>query len=207
MRTPTSCAPRLGPGLLRYEQHRRTPRDYERTECPYDGVMVQWWDSLDRYRASREDPGRAGVRADAATLFAELYEVFTGEEMEVIAGPEDRGEPITKLICGVRHKPGMDLDEFHRYWWETHGPLNRDTPAVRKYFIRYEQNHRLPEDYARTECDLDGVTIEWFRSARDFFGMAVDPESRDVIRTDEENFLDPNGLLWMLTGPEHVVVG
>ena len=114
---------------------------------------------------------------------------------------------MTKLICGVRHKPGMDLDDFHRYWWEVHGPLNRDTPAVRKYFIRYEQNHRLPEDYARAGgSDLDGVTIEWFRSARDFFGMAVDPESRDVIRNDEENFLDPDGLLWMLTGPEHVVL-
>ena len=37
--------------------------------------------------------------------------------------------------------------------------------------------------------------------------MAVDPESRDVIRADEENFLDPNGLLWLLTGPEHVVLG
>jgi len=50
------------------------------------------------------------------------------------------------------------------------------------------------------------VTVEWFRSARDFFGMAVDPESRDVIRNDEDNFLDPSGLLWMLTGPEHVVL-
>ena len=40
---------------------------------------------------------------------------------------------------------------FHKYWWEVHGPLNRDTPAVRKYFIRYEQNHRLAEDYARTD--------------------------------------------------------
>jgi hypothetical protein len=100
----------------------------------------------------------------------------------------------------------MDLDEFHRYWWEVHGPLNRDTPAVRQYFIRYEQNHRLPQDYERDGCDLDGVTIEWFRSARDFFGMAVDPESRDVIRADEEKFLDPDGLVWMLTGPEHVVL-
>jgi hypothetical protein len=147
------------------------------------------------------------VRTDAAELFGDVLEVFTGEEMEVIAGPADRGEPVTKLICGVRHKPGMDLDAFHRYWWEVHGPLNRDTPAVRKYFIRYEQNHRLPEDYARDGgSDLDGVTVEWFRSARDFFGMAVDPESRDVIRDDEDNFLDPSGLLWMLTGPEHVVL-
>lgn len=192
--------------LLRYEQHRRTDRDYERTECVYDGVAVQWYDSWDGFWAMREDPRHATVLDDSQHLFSEVLEVFTEPEMEVIAGPEDRGEPITKLICGVRHKAGMDLDDFHRYWWETHGALNRDTPAVRKYFIRYEQNHRLAPDYARQDCDLDGVTIEWFRSARDFFGMAVDPESRDVIRNDEDNFLDPGGLLWMLTGPEHLVL-
>lgn len=192
--------------LLRYEQHRRTERDYDRAENPYDGVAVQWYDSWEGFWALRDDPRHAAVLADSAELFASVLEVFTGPEMEVIAGPPDRGEPITKLICGVRHRPGMDLDEFHRYWWEEHGALNRDTPAVRKYFIRYEQNHRLREDYERAACDLDGVTIEWFRSARDFFGMAVDPESRDVIRADEQKFLDPDGLLWMLTGPEHVVL-
>ncbi len=192
--------------LLRYEQHRRTARDYERPDCPYDGVAVQWYRSWEGFHAMRDDPRHAGVRADAGELFADVLEVFTGEEMEVIRGPADRGEPITKLICGVRRKPGMDREEFHRYWWDVHGPLDRDTPAVRKYFIRYEQNHRLPEDEDRAGCDLEGVTIEWFRSARDFFGMAVDPESRDVIRADEANFLDPSGLLWMLTGPEHVVL-
>ena len=141
------------------------PRDYERAECPYDGVAVQWYESWDAFWAMRDDPRHAAVRADAAELF--------GERARGVHRTRDGGhrrsrrprEPVTKLICGVRHKPGMDLDDFHRYWWEVHGPLNRDTPAVRKYFIRYEQNHRLPEDYARTGgSDLDGVTIEWFRS-------------------------------------------
>jgi hypothetical protein len=78
---------------------------------------------------------------------------------------------------------------------------------VRRYFIRYEQNHRLREDYERRpEVDLDGVTVEWFRAARDFFGMATDPDSRDVIRTDEQNFLDGDRLVYVLTGPEHVVL-
>lgn len=194
--------------LLRYEQHRRTARDYERPDSPYDGVAIQWYDSWDGYRAMRADPRHAAVLRDFGDLFTaeDVLEVWTAPEQVVIAGPEDRGTPITKLICGVRHKPGMDIDEFHRYWWEEHGALNRDTPAVRKFFIRYEQNHRLPSDYERKECDLDGVTVEWFRSARDFFGMATDPESRDVIRADEERFLDQDRLVWILTGPEHVVL-
>jgi hypothetical protein len=201
-----AASPAAAEHLLRYEQNRRTARDYERTECAYDGVAVQWYDSWEGFHAMRADPRHAAVRADAAELFGEVLEVFTDVEMEVIAGPEDRGEPITKLVCGVRHQAGMSLDDFHRYWWEVHGPLNRDTPAVRKYFIRYEQNHRLAQDYDRADCDLDGVTVEWFRSARDFFGMAIDPESRDVIRADEENFLDTDRLLWLLTGPERVVL-
>jgi hypothetical protein len=194
---------------LRYEQHRRTPRDYERTENAYDGVAIQWYDSWDGFRATRDDPRQAPIRADFDRLFAPgaVLDVFTEPEQEVIAGPADRGEPITKLVCGVRHRPGMALDDFHRYWWEVHGPLNRDTPAVRKYFLRYEQNHRLREDYERRpDVDLDGVTVEWFRSARDFFGMATDPDSRDVIRADEGNFLDVDNLVYVLTGPEHVVL-
>ena len=35
--------------------------------------------------------------------------------------------------------------------------------------------------------------------------MATDPESRDVIRTDEENFLDVDNLTWILTDAEEVV--
>jgi hypothetical protein len=101
----------------------------------------------------------------------------------------------------------MDVDEFHRYWWEEHGPLNRDTPEVARYMLRYEQNHRLREDYERRpEIAYDGCTIEWFRSARDFFGMALDPVSRDTIRADEEKFLDTSTLLYVLTGPEQVVL-
>lgn len=195
--------------LLRYEQHLRTPRDYERTDTPYDGVAIQWWDSWEGFTETSNDPRHAQVRADFEQLFAPggVLDVFTEPEQEVIAGPADRGEPITKLICGVRRKPGMDLEDFHRYWWEVHGPLNRDTPAVRRYFIRYEQNHRLRDDYERRpEVDLDGVTVEWFRTARDFFGMATDPESRDVIRADEENFLDGDRLVYLLTGPEQVVL-
>jgi uncharacterized protein (TIGR02118 family) len=194
--------------LQRYEQNRRKPRDYDRTDAPYDGAEVQWFDSWDGYQAMLADPRYGPVQEAESELFAteDLIEVFTEEEQVVIAGPDERPDRLTKLVCGVRRKPGMDLDEFHRYWWEDHGPLNRDTPAVRKYFIRYEQNHRLRSDYAREECDLEGVTIEWFPSTRDFFGMATDPESRDVIAADEQKFLDTDGLVWILTEAEETVL-
>jgi uncharacterized protein (TIGR02118 family) len=193
--------------LRRYEQNRRKPRDYDRAEVPFDGAEVQWFDSWDAYQAMLADARYEPVRAAESELFStdDLLEVFTAEEQVVIAGPDERPEQLTKLVCGVRKKPGMDRDEFHRYWWETHGPLNRDTPAVRQYFIRYEQNHRLPDDFARDGSELEGVTIEWFPSTRHFFGMATDPDSRDVIAADEQKFLDTDRLVWILTEAETVV--
>jgi uncharacterized protein (TIGR02118 family) len=193
--------------VLRYEQNHRKPRDYDRTDTPYDGAIIQWYESMDAVREMRSDSRYDQVTTDSAALLdlSQTLEVFTGNEQIVIAGPDVRDEPLTKLVCGVRKKPGMDRDAFHTYWWEVHGPLNRDTPAVRKYFIRYEQNHRLAEDYARTDVTLEGVTCEWFQSTRDFFGMATDPDSRDVIRADEENFLDPENLTWILTDAEEVI--
>ncbi|MGZ4691466.1 MAG: EthD domain-containing protein [Acidimicrobiia bacterium] len=193
--------------VLRYEQNHRKPRDYHRTDTPYDGAIIQWFDSLDAVHTMRTDSRWEEVRADAATLLDvdKTLEIFTENERVVIAGPDVREEPLTKLVCGVRRKPGMDREAFHKYWWEVHGPLNRETPAVRKYFIRYEQNHRLEADYARTEVDLEGVTCEWFPSTRAFFAMATDPESRDVIRADEENFLDTDNLTWILTEAEEVI--
>jgi uncharacterized protein (TIGR02118 family) len=193
--------------VLRYEQNHRKPRDYDRTDTPYDGAIIQWFESMDSVREMRSDSRWDEVQTDAASLLdvGQTLEVFTENEQIVIAGPDVREEPLTKLVCGVRKKPGMDREDFHKYWWEVHGPLNRDTPAVRKYFIRYEQNHRLAEDYARTDVTLEGVTCEWFPSTRAFFAMATDPDSRDVIRADEENFLDPENLTWILTDAEEVI--
>lgn len=193
--------------VLRYELNHRKPRDYDRTDTPYDGAVIQWYESLDAVRDMRSDSRYAEVTLDSASLLdtSRTLEVFTHEEQIVIAGPDERPEPLTKLVCGVRKKPDMDRDAFHTYWWEVHGPLNRDTPAVRRYFLRYEQNHRLHEDYERTDVTLEGVTCEWFPNTRVFFAMATDPESRDIIRTDEKNFLDVDHLTWILTDAEEVV--
>ncbi len=193
--------------VLRYEQNHRKPRDYDRTDTPYDGAIIQWFESMDAVHEMRTDSRWAEVQADATALLdtSKTLEIFTGEEQIVIAGPDVRPDPLTKLVCGVRRKPGMSREDFHQYWWEVHGPLNRDTPAVRKYFIRYEQNHRLESDFARTDVDLEGVTCEWFPSTRDFFAMATDPDSRDVIRADEDNFLDSDNLTWLLCDAEEVI--
>ena len=70
-RTPSSFAknPAVQDHVLRYEQNHRKPRDYDRTDTPYDGAVIQWFDSLDAVRddADRLPLGR-GPRPTSATL-------------------------------------------------------------------------------------------------------------------------------------------
>ena len=99
--------------VLRYEQNHRKPRDYDRTDTPYDGAVIQWFESMDAVREMRSDSRWDEVKADVATLLDvdKTLEVFTGNEQIVIDGPDVREEPLTKLVCGVRKKPGMDRDD------------------------------------------------------------------------------------------------
>ena len=92
------------------------------------------------------------------------------------------------------------------YWLEQHGPLNRDDAAIRRFFLAYEQNHRLRSDYDRPGCDVDGVTIQTFESASKFFEMAMDPIYEARIHPDELKFLARDNLIWMLTDAEDVIV-
>lgn len=208
VRTVTEHA--VGGGhLRRYQQHRRTARDSDaRPLVPYEGVEVEWydsWEGLLETEAGAEPGAVTGTDGDLVDPKRSLV-LVTEPEHVVIAGPSPRPAGLTALACPVRRRPGMDVEEFHRYWRDVHGPLNADTPAVRRYFVRYEQNHRAPADYERRpDVDFDGCTIEWFRQARDFFAMVSDPDTRDLIAADEARFLDPEGLVWILTDGGDVV--
>jgi hypothetical protein len=117
-----------------------------------------------------------------------------------------KGSKGASYVCAVRRKPGMDLDEFHTYWLEQHGPLNRDDADIRRFFLAYEQNHRLRSDYDRPGCDIDGVTIQTFASASKFFEMAMDPIYEARIHPDELKFLARDNLIWMLTDAEDLIL-
>ena len=39
--------------VLRYEQNHRKPRDYDRADCPYDGAIIQWFESVEMIVSER----------------------------------------------------------------------------------------------------------------------------------------------------------
>ena len=112
---------------------------------------------------------------------------------------------MIKLICVVKRNPSLSVEEFHDHWRGRHARLISETPGVADRIVRYEQNHRSTEDYKRGG-DFDGVAIQWFDSMDDFVAMVVDPEYQAHVAPDERELLDLDGLVWILTEEEEVVI-
>ena len=110
---------------------------------------------------------------------------------------------MVKLICFVRRKPGMEAEEFHRYWREEHGPLVASTKSG-GHALRYEQNHRVRDHW--DQPGYDGVTEQWFRSVDDFFA-SLQEDDYHLIEEDIAEFIDVDSLEWMLTDEAEVIVG
>jgi len=87
-------------------------------------------------------------------------------------------------IVLLRRRPGMDIDEFHRYWREIHGPLAAKLPGLRKYV----QAHVIP-DQSQADESYDGIAELWFDSPEAFHAAIASPEGQ-AARADFPNFLD-----------------
>ena len=62
---PLIAASRSGSHVVRYEQHPRPLEDYDGDGDPgFDGVTVQWFDSMDAYRAHMSEPDFPEIWAD-----------------------------------------------------------------------------------------------------------------------------------------------
>jgi uncharacterized protein (TIGR02118 family) len=81
----------------------------------------------------------------------------------------------------VNEKPGMDRAEALRYWRDTHGPIVRKVPGVR----RYVQQHAVaaPEG----EPPFLGVASLYFDDQEAFGAAAASPEFAAAIE-DVANF-------------------
>ena len=116
---------------------------------------------------------------------------------------------MIKLVCFFRRRPGMSRDDFHHHWLESHGPLIAGTPELARHLVRYEQNHRLPEDYERDAGGppgFDGCTVQWLESMDEFLGFVREPKYAELIAPDEGRFLDRESITLLFTGEEDVKI-
>jgi hypothetical protein len=112
---------------------------------------------------------------------------------------------MIRLTVFVRRKAGMDTDAFHARWRQ-HGHAIASRPDVARYVRRYEQHHRSASDKG-IGTDHDGVAMQWFDTVDDFVALLRDPVYTDWMKHDEEEFLDRDALVYLLTDEPEVYIG
>lgn len=106
-----------------------------------------------------------------------------------------------KLFAFVKRRETMSREEFLDYWHNSHGPLIRDEPELRRHLIGYEQHPAREGD----RSGWDGVAVQTFASWDDFIAMLSGPAA-EIMRNDEAKFLDTSSTKVVFTGPPVRVV-
>lgn len=112
---------------------------------------------------------------------------------------------MVTLFAFLVRKPELTHEEFLTYWREQHGPLIRDTPALARYLVSYQQHARLPGARGGSP-EYDGVAVQVYRSWDDFMAMLAEPDAQRMT-DDEANFLDREKLKVLFSEDVVTVVG
>jgi uncharacterized protein (TIGR02118 family) len=108
---------------------------------------------------------------------------------------------MIKIIYCITRKEGLSVEQFQRYWRETHGPIAARIPGVR----RYVQSHTLPETYAGTNAPpYDGAAELWWDDLDAMRAAMASPEL-EAAREDEKNFIDHANVAFFVTEEKPVV--
>jgi hypothetical protein len=112
---------------------------------------------------------------------------------------------MVRLICLLKRKPGMTVDEFRDHWQHRHGPLIRSTESMAKHVLLYEQY--LPADSPiPLGKEFDGVTIMGFATPDDFVAFVGEDDYTKVIAPDEQALLDMDGLVGIIVDEPTTVI-
>ena len=89
---------------------------------------------------------------------------------------------MIKSIVVAHRKPGLNLDEFNKYWKDEHGPLAAKLiPGVRKYV----QNHLVA--IPGIEYEGDGIVEMWYDDIESY------QKSMEYLRSGEARELAEDG--------------
>ncbi len=188
------------PGVRRYVQSHTRIAGYGKGEPIYDGIAEVWFEDGKAMHALRGTPELAAVEADEVRFIDRATtRVIATDEHVIKDGPAPPGG--VKSVEFVTRKPGLEVDEFQRYWREIHGPLAAQIPMIR----RYVQSHTRPSAYERGRTPAyDGVAITWFDDTQAMRASAATAQYARV-RADEPSFIAPGDPPFIIT-TEHVVI-
>ena len=95
---------------------------------------------------------------------------------------------MVKLVVVVHKRPDMEVEDFRRYWRETHGPIAAKIPGLRKYIQNYV-NASLVGD----PPPFDGIGELSFDDEPSLERAMASPEIA-AATADNKNFLDEERL-------------
>lgn len=107
---------------------------------------------------------------------------------------------MVKLIYCISKRPELSVEEFQRYWRETHGPIAGRIPGLR----RYVQCHVVPELYGRQTPAYDGAAELWFDDLDALRAAMQSPEVKAALE-DEKNFIDHSRVASFVTEEKPVI--
>jgi uncharacterized protein (TIGR02118 family) len=113
---------------------------------------------------------------------------------------------MVKLIICATRKPGMSHEEFSTYWREKHGPLVKSVTEFSRHVRRYVQCHLAKTAVPfGTPGDYDGVAELWFDSVESAAAAFREPKYLEIIRPDEQKFLDLQKCISFVTEENPVI--
>jgi len=173
-------------GLRRYVQNHVLPSSYRTREPAFDGVAEAWFDDLETMRALAPSPEYAAVRADEANFIdAASMGVVLTDELTLREGPVPPG--AVKTITCLRKRSDLSVDEFQKYWRESHAALAAHLPGQR----RYVQCCARRGIYQAGRTPLyDGIALAWFDDEAALPAVVRSP-AYAAMRADEPNLLAP----------------
>ena len=104
---------------------------------------------------------------------------------------------MVKLVFCCHRKPELSLEEFQRYWLESHGPLVRSLRDAIPSMKRYVQSHTVPGALNAavragrgTDEPFDGITEVWFDDLPTGGSTPKSVEAGARLLQDELTFID-----------------
>jgi uncharacterized protein (TIGR02118 family) len=114
---------------------------------------------------------------------------------------------MVKVSVLLKRKPGTSPEEFRRYWRDVHGPLLLKQRTLMRYIRKYVHCQSIAEAFADVpgvSSQFDGIAELWGDSIDDVKRGLAEPAYAQVIRPDEEKFLDVPNCVFLVT--EEVVL-
>ena len=188
------------PGIRRYVQSHVVPETYAKREPVHDGIAEVWADDTDALRAMTKSPVHPDLIADEAKFIDRSRMGVIVTEDHIVKD----GVPGANAVKGVEfftRKPDLTVEDFQRYWRETHAALAAKIPGVGRYVVSAT---RASAYAAGRTPPYDGVALMWFNSPDALKSAAASPEYQALI-ADRANFLSAAHPPFILTR-EHVIV-